>query len=192
MLSRLCRTLTLMRQRAKLISLISPDCESSRQFPMTAKNKIIIVYFSTLTGIIIWLGAIFLAPYLESESSRFAGFIYALFSPTCHQIPTRCFYAFGYPMAVCARCFGIYSGFLAGTLIYPFINGFSFPSLPRIKTLVFVSVPIVLDTAANFLGMWTSSGWLRFLTGLVWGTVLPFYFLAGISDYFIRRSQNFS
>ncbi len=181
-----------MRHRTKLTSLVSPDCESSKLFPMAAKNKIIIIYLSTLTGIIIWLVAIFLAPYLESESSHFAGFIYALFSPTCHQIPGRCFYAFGYPMAVCARCFGIYSGFLAGTLVYPLSKGFSSPSLPRIRTLVFVSVPIVLDTAANFIGIWTSSGWLRFLIGLVWGSILPFYFLSGLSDYFIRRRQNFS
>jgi uncharacterized membrane protein len=181
--------LTLVKLETKLTTLVSPVCGSSELFPMTAKNKIILVYLSTLTGIIVWLGTIFLAPYLESESSRSAGFIYALFSPTCHQIPNRCFYAFGYPMAVCARCFGIYSGFLAGTLIYPLLKGFSSPSLPRIRTLVFVSVPIVLDTAANFLGMWTSAGWLRFLTGLIWGSILPFYFLAGLSDYFIRHRQ---
>jgi len=181
-----------MRQRTKLASLVSPDCESSELFPMTAKNKIILVYFSTLTGITIWLGTIFLAPYLESESSRFAGFIYALFSPTCHQIPNRCFYVFGYPMAVCARCLGIYTGFFTGTLIYPFLKGFSSHSLPQTRILILVSVPIVLDTAANFLGMWTSAGWVRFLTGQAWGTILPFYFLTGLSDYFIRRRQNFS
>jgi len=156
---------------------------------MAPKNVIVIIYLLTLTGIIIWLGIIFLAPYLASESSPLAGFIYALFSPTCHQIPSRCFFVFGHPLAVCARCLGIYAGFLAGTLIYPFLKGFFSPSLPRIKNFILISIPILLDTAANLFGLWKSSEWLRFLIGLIWGVILPFYFLAGFSDYFIRRHK---
>jgi uncharacterized membrane protein len=159
---------------------------------MATKNVIIMIYLLTLSGIILWLGTIFLAPYLASESSPLAGFIYALFSPTCHQIPSRCFFVFGHPLAVCARCLGIYSGFLAGTLIYPFLKGFFLPSLPRAKNFILVSFPIVLDTAANLIGIWESPEWLRFLTGLLWGVILPFYFLAGFSDYFLRRRKIFS
>lgn len=156
---------------------------------MANRNVLVIIYLLTLAGIVIWLGIIFLAPYLASESSPLAGFIYALFSPTCHQIPSRCFFVFGHPLAVCARCLGIYTGFLAGTLIYPFLKGFHSPSLPRMKNFVLISIPIALDTTANFFGIWESSEWLRFLTGLIWGIILPFYFLAGLSDYFIRRRE---
>jgi uncharacterized membrane protein len=159
---------------------------------MAAKNVIILIYILTLLGIILWIATIFLAPYLASESSPFAGFIYALFSPTCHQIPSRCFFVFGYPLAVCARCLGIYAGFLGGTLVYPFLKGFHSPSLPRAKNFIFVSFPIVLDTAANLVGIWKSSEWLRFLTGLLWGIILPFYFLAGFSEVFLRKRKNFS
>lgn len=33
-------------------------------------------------------------------------------SRICHQHPDRCFYVFGQPLALCARCLGIYSGFV--------------------------------------------------------------------------------
>jgi len=87
---------------------------------MKKKSKILLVYFLTLCGIIIWLGVIFLAPYLKSQSSGLQAFCYGIFSPICHQNPSRSFFLFGYPLGVCARCFGIYFGFLGGTGLYPF------------------------------------------------------------------------
>ena len=156
---------------------------------MTAKTKLALIYLITLTGIIVWIGTIFLAPYLKSQSSPFSGFLYAVFSPTCHQISSRCFYAFGYPVAVCARCLGIYSGFLLGTLFYPVVKGVSAPTLPNARVFILLSIPIVLDTAGNLLGIWTSSGWVRFVTGITWGLILPFYFLAGLTDYLLHRGQ---
>ena len=156
---------------------------------MTTKTKLVLIYFVNLTGIITWIAVIFLAPYLKSQSSPFSGFIYAIFSPTCHQIPSRCFYAFGYPVAVCARCLGIYCGFLLGTLIFPLAKGFASPTLPKAKTFISISIPIIIDTAGNILGIWTSLDWVRFLTGIVWGLILPFYFLAGFTDYFLRKKK---
>ena len=156
---------------------------------MKAKTKIILLYTITLIGITSWISAIFCAPYLKSQSSPLAGFLYAVFSPTCHQIPSRCFYAFGYPAAVCARCLGIYAGFFLGVLIFPFVKGFSTPTMPKAKTFILVSSPIVLDTAANILGFWMSPDWLRFATGIPWGLLLPFYFLAGMTDLFLRKRE---
>lgn len=157
---------------------------------MTTKAKFVLIYSVTLTGIITWIAVIFLAPYLKSQSSPFSGFIYAIFSPTCHQIPSRCFYAFGHPLAVCARCLGIYCGFLLGISIFPFVKGFGTPALPKAKTFILLSIPIVLDTGGNLLGIWTSPDWVRFLTGIVWGLILPFYYLAGLADFFLREKRN--
>lgn len=156
---------------------------------MTTKTKIAFIYITTLIGIITWIGAIFYAPYLKSQSSPFSGFLYVVFSPTCHQIPSRCFYAFGYPAAVCARCLGVYSGFLLGALIFPVVKGFSTPTMPKAKTIILISIPIIADTAANILGVWTSTHWVRFVTGILWGLILPFYFLAGLTDYFLRKKK---
>jgi uncharacterized membrane protein len=39
-----------------------------------------------------------------------------LFAPVCHQAPGRSLWLNGAPMAVCERCFGLYSGLWLGVL----------------------------------------------------------------------------
>jgi len=156
---------------------------------MRPKNKILIVYFSTLIGILLWLGAIFLAPYFKSQSSPLNVLVYTIFSSVCHQIPSRSFVCFGYPLAVCARCLGIYVGFLTGVGLYPVMNGFSTDHLPKTKIFILLSLPIGIDTISNFLNLWTTTSWLRFVFGFMWGLILPFYFIYGITDFVLHRSR---
>jgi uncharacterized membrane protein len=156
---------------------------------MNRKRRILLVYYLTLGGIIIWLGVIFLAPYLRSRDSSLSAFAYSVFTPICHQIPSRSFHLFGQPLAVCARCLGIYFGVLGGTGLYPLINGFSKLALPRARTFILVSLPIIIDAGGNFLHLWVSSHRIRFMTGSLWGLILPFYFIVGVSDFFLKRAQ---
>jgi uncharacterized membrane protein len=181
--------LTLRRQKTKLIYSIRAYFFIRPFYPMTFQHKLVLIYTSTLMGIVLWIILIVLAPYLKSQSSFLAKFIYAVFAPTCHQIPSRCFHIFGHPMAVCSRCMGIYAGFFLGTVVFPFIRGFSAPSFPRARAIILFSVPMAIDVAGHLSGMWSSSNATRFLTGVLWGIILPFYFIAGISDYFLRRNQ---
>lgn len=155
---------------------------------MKTKTKILIVNVFTLVGSIIWLGLIFLAPYLKSQSSIWNRIIYAAFSPICHQIPSRCFKLFGYPLAVCTRCLGIYIGFFTGAGIYSFLKkGLSEFSVPQKKSFILVSFPIVIDTIGNFFSLWMTPAWIRFALGFIWGIILPFYFITGITDAFVIR-----
>ena len=156
---------------------------------MKKKQRILLVYYLTLGGIIIWLGVIFLAPYLRSHDSSLSAFAYLVFTPICHQIPSRSFHLFGEPLAVCARCLGIYFGALGGIGLYPLINGFSKLALPKARIFILVSVPIIIDAGGNFLNLWVSSHWIRFMTGFLWGLILPFYFIVGVSDFVLKRAQ---
>ena len=115
-----------------------------------------------------WLAGIFLAPYLQSFSSPWARLVYAAYSPFCHQVPERSLSCFGHPLAVCARCLGIYSGILLGLILYPFIRGWKEVRAPESRVFFSFSAPIVLDTAANFLGVWKS--WKRPTSDLTWKT----------------------
>ncbi|MBN2246773.1 MAG: DUF2085 domain-containing protein [Candidatus Aminicenantes bacterium] len=151
--------------------------------------KNLLVYIITMTGSLILLGLIFLAPYLKSLSDPAADLIYSLFSPLCHQIPSRSFAIYGFPLAVCARCLGIYLGFFLGTLIHPLISGFRNREVPSRAYLIFFSLPIIIDTAANFLRFWNTPGWIRLILGIVWGGILPFYFIAGINEL-VNRNKN--
>jgi len=142
------------------------------------------IYFLTLLGIILWIAAVFAAPYLKHQSSVYGQLIYAIYSPTCHQIPSRCLTLYGNPLAVCARCLGIYFGFFGGTILLPVFHGLSSGILPRAKVLILFSMPMVIDAAANLVSLWDSPNWLRLATGLIWGSILPFYFIPGIIDIF--------
>jgi uncharacterized membrane protein len=137
----------------------------------------------------VWLGGILLAPYLKSRSSPWAGLAYFVYKPVCHQIAGRSLSCFGQPLAVCARCTGIYLGFLAGLGIYPLVRGWRRPRLPSGRAFLWFSIPIALDTAANVLGLWNTSGAVRLATGIIWGLILPFYVLAGISDLILARKK---
>jgi uncharacterized membrane protein len=148
------------------------------------RRRYVLIYALTAAGILFWIAALLGAPWLRSRSFGGSGFIYACFAPVCHQIPARSFFLWGYPLAVCARCFGVYTGFAGGVLLYPFLRGWKAPRLPRLKTLVLFSAPIVFDTAGNFLRIWDTGGILRFLTGIFWGLILPFYFLTGLAELF--------
>ena len=153
---------------------------------MRIERRLALIYFLTLTGSLIWLAAIMLAPWLRSRSSGLSPFLYACFAPICHQIPSRSFELFGFPMAVCARCLGIYAGFLAGTVLYPIRRGFSAVRLPKTSLFMAVSAPIVLDTAANVLLLWNTPNLVRFSLGFLWGLILPYYFLTGLGELALR------
>jgi uncharacterized membrane protein len=148
------------------------------------------VYLLTAAGSLVWLSAIFLAPWLASRSAgRAAAFVYALFSPVCHQIPERCFLFHGHPLAVCGRCLGIYAGFAAGLVLYPLVRGFSTLRLPRAHVFLLLSLPMVMDAAGGILGLWASPIELRFATGIVWGGLLPFYFVTGLAELVLSRRR---
>jgi uncharacterized membrane protein len=150
---------------------------------MIPRSRLIRLYLLTSGGAFLWIAAIVAAPYLRSRGLDQAGWFYACFAPLCHQISDRSFFLWGFPLAVCARCFGIYTGFAAGLMIYPFRRGFDTARIPRLKMFLLVSAPIVLDTGGNFLRLWETGHLLRFLTGYLWGSLLPFYFLTGLAEW---------
>jgi len=153
-------------------------------------RRIIVLTFLGTTGAsLIWLGGILLAPYLRSRSSPWARLAYFVYSPVCHQIMDRSFSCFGQPLAVCARCTGIYLGFLFGLALYPFLRGWRRLSLPSGRVFYLLSAPIVLDTAANFFRLWDTANAVRLATGIIWGTILPFYLITGIADLIISRKK---
>jgi len=158
---------------------------------MGPRRAIIAVYALSWVGIICIIGAIVLAPLLKVRHPQLSGFLYVLFAPFCHQIPARCFPLAGFPLAVCARCFGIHAGFGAGLILYPFRRGFREVRPPAIRAFLLISGSIAIDVAGNMLRLWDSSPWLRFGLAVLWGTFLPFFFVTGLVDAWdqVRRRQ---
>lgn len=67
-------------------------------------------------------------------------------------------------------------------MLYPWIRGFKSLSLPHLRTFLLFSLPMVIDAFGNILRLWSSAGWLRMVLGLIWGAILPFYFITGMAD----------
>lgn len=173
-----------------------PEADPTSPAPATvsagdgrAKARRIVLLF-TMTAVSVWLGLILLAPYLKSIGSPWASWLYGVFAPTCHQIEARCFLIFGHPMAVCARCLGIYLGFLGGTLAYPWY-GKTGAGLPGVRTFIVFSLPIGLDTLGNMLGTWHTPSLVRLALGLGWGVLLPQYWVTGLTDALTRIHPTF-
>ena len=158
----------------------------SRHVMIKERRAAFAVWLTALVGSILLVLLTLAAPALRSRSPRLSALLYAVFAPLCHQDPGRCFPYAGDPLAVCARCLGIYIGFVLGALLFPFARGFVRPFPPAIRTFLLVSLPIFLDVAGNILGLWSSPLGVRFATGVLWGTVLPAYFIAGLHDLATR------
>ncbi|MER3429355.1 MAG: hypothetical protein C4334_14940 [Pyrinomonas sp.] len=113
---------------------------------------------------------------LLAESLRHA------FSVVCHQRPERSFYLWGYPLAVCARCTGIYLGAFCGALIYPLLRSLRDRTSPARRWLILSAVPLALDWGLGFSHVLENSSFSRCATGLLFGFALAFYVVPGLLD----------
>jgi uncharacterized membrane protein len=113
---------------------------------------------SIVTGLAgLWTAGVVLAPWLAAH---------------CHQIADRCLdLGFG-PMAVCARCAGLYLG---GTLALAWTLAWNRPSRPRPLWLAVVAAPTVIDFVAGQLGLPSLGNWVRFAVALPLGLLAGLY-----------------
>lgn len=76
-------------------------------------------------------------------------------------------------MAVCSRCFGIYSSFAAGMLAMPLLAGaVSFSKKWMIRLLALAILLNTIDVIANLAGMWTNTLNSRFFLGISIGLTI--------------------
>jgi len=151
-------------------------------------KRSLIIYLSILFIALINFLIILFAPLLVNSSGFLSdlGFlIYALFSKSCHQIKDRSFFVFGEYLPVCIRCFSIYTGFLLGSIVFPFIRKFNFFALPKISLFIFSVVLIIIDVSLNLFGFLDNFVISRIVTGGFLGTVAAFYIIPGfVNAYF--------
>jgi len=156
----------------------------------TSQQAVRFVLAGMLVSISVWIALLVLAPYLRSIQSPWGSLVYAAFAPTCHQIDSRCLHIFGHPMAVCARCLGIYLGFFVGNCLFPWLATWPL-RLPRPRTLVFFTLPIALDTLGNMFRVWPTPSPVRLALGISWGLILPYYLVPGLTDLLQRSPRIF-
>jgi uncharacterized membrane protein len=143
----------------------------------------------TASGVLVVLGLIVLAPWARANGYPLLGaVVYKGFSGVCHQIPERSFHLEGFPLAVCARCFGLYAGAAAGVLLYPLARGLARRDAPGRFWLFAAAAPTTVDFALGFFGVWENTHLSRFLTAVLLGAAAAFYVVPAALDLGYRRS----
>ncbi|HEX8557133.1 MAG TPA: DUF2085 domain-containing protein [Pyrinomonadaceae bacterium] len=138
------------------------------------------------------LGLIVAAPLLRAGGAAAAAdAVYRGFGLVCHQIGERSFHAAGFPLAVCARCFGLYAGALAGVAAYPLARPLARRDLPARAWLLAAAAPTTLDFALGYFGVWENTHWSRFLTASLLGGVVAFYIVPGLVDLGLAPLRQF-
>jgi len=95
----------------------------------------------------------------------------------CHQLPDRTPHFEGAAFPLCFRCTGLYLSVMT-TFLYLALNRGWRRGLPDTRCAISISlliVPLFIDGWANLIGLWSSPGWVRALTGIGVGLVLPLF-----------------
>lgn len=139
---------------------------------------LMILFFS-----MVWCGLILGVPFLSGGSlfmQRGAALIRLFFSPICHQLPDRSFHLAGKALPVCARCAGIYGGFLAGVFILAMTDRLKRVWIPGRWFMVSGLTMTGLEVLLSHLGLFSSTLMTRCLTGALLGSVVSVYVLAAV------------
>jgi uncharacterized membrane protein len=148
-----------------------------------AMSRAVAAWALACAGAGAFVALIFVAPLLEARGHGAAGWaLRRLFAPLCHQEPERSFYVAGHPLAVCARCAGIYVGFLACMILYPLARSLARTDAPRRAWLFVASLPCVVDFLVNFVTPWHNTHASRAVTGAILGAAAVFYTLPGLVE----------
>jgi len=137
---------------------------------------------------LVWCLTLFAPPLLQNgsrEERRAAAWIILAFSPLCHQEPARSFQVDGHPMAVCARCTGIYLGFLLGLIT---VMLFRIHRPPTGRMIAGCFVPSALFMALTATRWVPDLSWLRALAGAPLGAVTGILALTAL-DQWIQKNE---
>jgi uncharacterized membrane protein len=93
---------------------------------------------------------------------------YRTLSDICHQYPTRSFWIFDRPMAICSRCFSIYLGILLGSIFFLF-SRYRFPSDVLFLSGSLLLIITVIDGLIQLKTDYVSNNTTRFFTGFISG-----------------------
>jgi uncharacterized membrane protein len=162
----------------------SPDSQSKPSALSCASLKIgVAVWCVATAAALVFLLLIFAAPIAAATGHGFIALtIYRGFKPLCHQIAERSFQLDNFPLAVCARCLGLYVGFAGGALLYPFVRSLRSAETPARLWLILAALPTGVDFALGFFGIWANTHLSRLVTATLLGGTLIFYVLPGLID----------
>ena len=136
------------------------------------------------------LAAVVGAPLLAARTGGAASFVlYHSLAAVGHQRPERSLCLAGHPLAVCARCFGVYAGFAAAALAYPLLRPILRTYAPARVWLLAAALPTSVDFLLGYTGLWANTHLSRALTGAWLGAWAVFFVMPGFVDLAVRYAK---
>lgn len=93
-------------------------------------------------------------------------------SLVCHQRPDRTLWIGGHYLPVCARDTGAFVGLLLGYIMLLFLRRKQAKGPPNLYLSLVMMLPLWVDSFGQLFGFWTSTNYLRLITGLLFGAAL--------------------
>ena len=153
------------------------------QFSAATRRRALAAWAACAAAAALVVGLTLLAPLaLASGWGVAAEVLYRSFAVACHQMPERAFQLAGHPLAVCARCLGLYGGVLAGLLLYPLTRPLARTGAPWRGWLFLAAAPTTADFLLGVTGVWENTHASRFSTALGLGVVAAFYIAPGLIE----------
>lgn len=128
----------------------------------------------------LWMAGSLAAPLLADSAPLVSGLLRSLYSPVCHQETDRCLHLAGGPVAVCARCFGLYSGGIAGLVLGAVLGAWR----RRVPAWVFFAVvaPTLVDACLALLGLPSLANVPRALLATTAGVISGWFLAVAVGD----------
>lgn len=127
-----------------------------------------------------FLAGLAVAPVLEARGIASAQLLRDVYGSVCHRLPARSLWFGDRPLAVCARCTGLYLGGASGLFL-----AWLFPALGSLagwRALATAICPTILDASALVLGGAGVPNTSRLLLAVPAGFVVGLLLSEGIAD----------
>lgn len=135
-----------------------------------------------ILAVVSWCGGIVLAPLVAD--TVVGAVLYRFYAVVCHQFESRSFFIGGNPVAVCARCTGIYAGFLIGLIAIHSIASLRNFHSHAVPTIFISILPMIFHVVLETLNVVEPSLSLRVITGLWSGAGFSLILHRSLSDLF--------
>jgi uncharacterized membrane protein len=116
-------------------------------------------------------------------ADRISEIIFQLYAITCHQMPSRSYFLFGYQMAYCERNTAIYAAMAASGIAYSWLRRQDLSSL-SLGWYALLILPMAVDGFGQLLGYWESTWLIRGLTGSLFGVATAWLTLPRLQESF--------
>ena len=141
------------------------------------------IHIAVTSGSVAVVALILAAPLLAADGHPLVSLVfYRTFAPLCHQLPERSFWLSGFPLAVCARCLGLYGGFAVGMLVLIASSLTTASATTLLKVLAASWLPLMVDGFGRWFGLFENTPFTRFITGSIAGAGVAYFVAAVIAQ----------